>query len=543
LPNDDLTTTLPSVPVSTYLSASAAGSVDEFAAHTIFLRLSNALRSPLVRRWCVAEWFYSTVDLPFFAHNEFVAHIDALGPPYADLANNGLTRAEWTAIRRRIGRPRRLSPAFLRQERVRLAAHRRAIVTMRQTGSLDDAALAVLRHVRLPPPLAARQRVVVADFVNTRLTTGSILARTVDCSGYMVRFDDKSAEDQLVPAHAVMAYGDRAPVAGQPQRFAYAPIQSTLTRSLGKVALPTPASDTAVAATGGSSGGAAAATTVAAGGGGGGGGAAGGDAGENAARRRHGADKVRPLADLLYLLRRKELLLHELRHMNDLAEIAVAEEAAADDDDDNNNNDEVKEKPRATKTVEFDVRFRHEYAWLLAQLNQTDALLTPALSALESHPMRQRGSGKTRAANQSSWYAPLGAACSARANDVAQRALNALAAAGEGAFEPDAAVVDLVAAAVSLLLHVVYCCESTMPQNETTLALFAASTALRPHVAANQATFARIEEQLNRFKRAAFTTPLPPPAYREHPPARVPLLNVMASPQPAPIKRKSAQQQ
>jgi hypothetical protein len=67
----------------------------------------------------------------------------------------------------------------------------------------------------------------------------------------MVRFDDKAAEDQLVPAHAVMAYGDRAPVSWQQQRFAYAPIQSSLTRSLGKVTLPTPASPE-VAASGGS---------------------------------------------------------------------------------------------------------------------------------------------------------------------------------------------------------------------------------------------------------------------------------------------------
>jgi pyruvate kinase len=56
------------------------------------------------------------------------------------------------------------------------------------------------------------------------------------------------------------------------------------------------------------------------------------DSAADAGRRKHRVEKVRPLADLLYLLRRKELLLHELRHMNDLAEIAVAEQAAIDDD-------------------------------------------------------------------------------------------------------------------------------------------------------------------------------------------------------------------
>jgi hypothetical protein len=529
------------------LSGNVGGvGLNELAAQTVFLRLTNTLRSPLVRRWCVAEWFYSTVDLPFFANNEFAAHVDALGPPYADATM--LTRAEWTAVRRRVGRPRRLSPAFLRQERERLAAHRRAIATMRQTGSLDDAALAVLRHVRLPPPLAARQRVVVADFAHARLSTGSILARTVDCSGYMVRFDDKAAEDQLVPAHAVMAYGDRAPLTGQQQRFAYAPIQSSLTKSLGKVTLPTSAPEVAASGGGAGNGGAAMTASTATGGNGGGGssGVGADSSAADAGRRKHNVDKVRPLADLLYLLRRKELLLHELRHMNDLAEIAVSEQAAidADSNEDNDNDTETPDAAERASSVEYDVRFRHEYAWLLAQLNQTDALLTPALSALESHPMRQRvGSGKTRAANQSSWYAPLGAACSARANDVVQQALTAIAAAGEDeGFEPETPVVELVAAAISLLLHVVYCCESTMPQNETTLALFAASTGLRPHVPANQATFARIEEQLSRFKRAAFTAPLPPtPAHQQQQQqARIPLLNVMASPQPVSAKRKSA---
>ena len=38
-----------------------------------------------------------------------------------------LSRLEWAAVRGALGRPRRLSQAFLRQERVRLEAHRAAV--------------------------------------------------------------------------------------------------------------------------------------------------------------------------------------------------------------------------------------------------------------------------------------------------------------------------------------------------------------------------------------------------------------------------------
>ena len=38
-----------------------------------------------------------------------------------------LSRLEWAAVRGALGRPRRLSQSFLRQERVRLEAHRAAV--------------------------------------------------------------------------------------------------------------------------------------------------------------------------------------------------------------------------------------------------------------------------------------------------------------------------------------------------------------------------------------------------------------------------------
>ena len=59
-------------------------------------RLSHCLSSPLVRRWCRAEWMYSALDLPWFARNEFTDYLRHLRLHHI----SALTRAEWGSIRR-----------------------------------------------------------------------------------------------------------------------------------------------------------------------------------------------------------------------------------------------------------------------------------------------------------------------------------------------------------------------------------------------------------------------------------------------------------
>ena len=46
-----------------------------------------------------------------------------------------LTRVEWSFVRNLIGRPRRLSAAFLRGERAKLAAYRHDVRMLRQMHS------------------------------------------------------------------------------------------------------------------------------------------------------------------------------------------------------------------------------------------------------------------------------------------------------------------------------------------------------------------------------------------------------------------------
>jgi hypothetical protein len=41
--------------------------------------LANALQSPKLRRWCMYEWFYSAIDRPWFARNEFMEYLEHIG--------------------------------------------------------------------------------------------------------------------------------------------------------------------------------------------------------------------------------------------------------------------------------------------------------------------------------------------------------------------------------------------------------------------------------------------------------------------------------
>lgn len=58
-----------------------------------------------VRRWCLYEWFYSALDYPWFARNEFLEYLE-----HAGLGGiKRLSRTEWGVIRSSLGHPRRLS--------------------------------------------------------------------------------------------------------------------------------------------------------------------------------------------------------------------------------------------------------------------------------------------------------------------------------------------------------------------------------------------------------------------------------------------------
>jgi len=90
--------------------------------------LLHSLSMPALRRFAMAEFFYSTVDRAYFNQNTFQESLDAVGLSHVQK----LTRTEWNRVRAFIGRRRRMSPALFTQERQRLREYRQVVRDIQQ---------------------------------------------------------------------------------------------------------------------------------------------------------------------------------------------------------------------------------------------------------------------------------------------------------------------------------------------------------------------------------------------------------------------------
>eukprot|EP00826_Nyctotherus_ovalis_P064139 TRINITY_DN9403_c0_g2_i1.p1 TRINITY_DN9403_c0_g2~~TRINITY_DN9403_c0_g2_i1.p1 ORF type:complete len:237 (+),score=64.23 TRINITY_DN9403_c0_g2_i1:426-1136(+) len=72
-----------------------------------------------VKKWVKYEFFYSSIDKPYFESSELQEYLSLLKIPYKTLR-----RADFILIRKAIGKPRRLSHKFLERERQRLHKYR-----------------------------------------------------------------------------------------------------------------------------------------------------------------------------------------------------------------------------------------------------------------------------------------------------------------------------------------------------------------------------------------------------------------------------------
>lgn len=143
-------------------------------------KLINCLSSYQTRRWCTFEWFYSAIDYPWFSKREFVEYLDHVGLGHVPR----LTRIEWGVIRSSLGRPRRFSEQFLIEEKHKLNQYRESvrshyaeILAGTKEGLPTD----------LAQPLIVGQRVIAIHPKTREIHDGSIL--TVDHCRYRVQFD------------------------------------------------------------------------------------------------------------------------------------------------------------------------------------------------------------------------------------------------------------------------------------------------------------------------------------------------------------------
>lgn len=143
-------------------------------------KLSNCLSNQLMRRWCALEWFYSAIDDPWFAKREFVEYLYHVGLGHVPR----LTRVEWGVIRSSLGKPRRFSRQFLKEEKDKLNQYRDSVrthYTELRSGSRDGLPTDLAR------PLSVGQR-VIAIYPRTReIHDGTVL--TVDNNRCCVQFD------------------------------------------------------------------------------------------------------------------------------------------------------------------------------------------------------------------------------------------------------------------------------------------------------------------------------------------------------------------
>ncbi|GAB4851258.1 hypothetical protein Ancab_030555 [Ancistrocladus abbreviatus] len=143
-------------------------------------RLSNCLSNYHARRWCVFEWFYSAIDYPWFAKSEFVEYLYHVGLGHVPR----LTRVEWGVIRSSLGKPRRFSEQFLKEEKEKLNYYRESVrnhYTELRNGTREGLATDLAR------PLTVGQRVIALHPRTRELHNGSVL--TVDHSRCRVQFD------------------------------------------------------------------------------------------------------------------------------------------------------------------------------------------------------------------------------------------------------------------------------------------------------------------------------------------------------------------
>eukprot|EP00192_Tetraselmis_astigmatica_P009859 CAMPEP_0117651752 /NCGR_PEP_ID=MMETSP0804-20121206/2261_1 /TAXON_ID=1074897 /ORGANISM="Tetraselmis astigmatica, Strain CCMP880" /LENGTH=957 /DNA_ID=CAMNT_0005457753 /DNA_START=126 /DNA_END=2999 /DNA_ORIENTATION=- len=157
-------------------------------------RLRLLLASPKVRRWIMYEWFYCSLDRPWFMQNEMQEYLSHLGLSGA----LKLSRSEWACLRSALGRPRRLSLAFLRDERAKLEAYRQAVRTRHQQIPTNEICKLA---PELPLPISVGQRVTAIHPITRTINDGSVL--TVDDQNFCrIQFDQQHlAVEQVHDLH------------------------------------------------------------------------------------------------------------------------------------------------------------------------------------------------------------------------------------------------------------------------------------------------------------------------------------------------------
>ena len=136
--------------------------------------------------FCLYEWFYSHVDRDYFTVNEFGTMLAShIGVPLGTTPL--LTRSEWAIVRRRLGRPRRMSPAFFASERAKLEAFREDVRLVRSGNAVRHPEKHGLNLFSVREQLAIGSKVAVWMWESMTLQSATVTEVAED--QYQVSFD------------------------------------------------------------------------------------------------------------------------------------------------------------------------------------------------------------------------------------------------------------------------------------------------------------------------------------------------------------------
>jgi hypothetical protein len=154
---------------------------DPFARKLLERNLIEALRNSKFQLWCMYEWLYPNIDLPWYQQNEFQGCLDALNLSHVTAG----TRAQWSHIRSVLGRPRRFSPQFLFEQRDELAESR---ARLRQEASASSAASLANGLSPSVLSLGINERCIAFHPPSKQILKG-VLREKLDSGVYKVAFD------------------------------------------------------------------------------------------------------------------------------------------------------------------------------------------------------------------------------------------------------------------------------------------------------------------------------------------------------------------
>lgn len=425
-------------------------------------RLEKMLGNEKFRKWCIYEWFYSDIDQTWFNTNEFQGCLNAI---MHHKEKKVATRKEWSCIRAMIGKPRRMSKAFLDAERQKLVNHRINIRLSREGkptigGGIDSEKFAKLSKSTIIEP-GEKCLFISKDF---EVLIGKVLSRSPEYH-YEIEYTDSNGHINVVNVldENVMSYGrdddknmnkKRNFEVATPNRVVITPYKrpkrssndSPLNRSLRENI--------------------------------------------NNSIPIINEDDIACLNRFEALLNEKKNLLNELKSMNDEAELI-----------------------KSSGEKQLSERFRHQYASTIINLDKKNEEIEKCLNTIKSkinnhvqvELFTQENDGSVYFYN---WYMEMMKQCNTIAKNIVSSAKinnnndenNNNNNNNDKIEQEKANVFQMVTNAISLCVHFIQCKELNLSEDEVSVALDAAATVLRPLYEDNLELYKKILNQMKLLK-------------------------------------------